>query len=52
MLEINHEKTNSPTNVNRYSYYNQADNPENMTYEHRVIKEPTISQRTEMNDGI
>lgn len=52
-LEINPEYINSPMNPNRYSYYFQENNPENITYEHRVIKPPTMAGKiTELNDGI
>lgn len=38
--------------VNGYAYYYQDRNPENITYEQRVIRQPTIiNKRTELNDG-
>ena len=52
MLELSHDFADSPLTANQYSYYNQRDNPENITYEHRVQKQPTVFQRTELNDGI
>jgi hypothetical protein len=40
------------TSQTKYSYYMQRDNPENMTYEHRVIKIPTTNNKQEINDGV
>ena len=52
-LELNSSFVNSPLNPNQYSYYNLKNNPEQMTYEHRVIKEPRqINKHLFDNDGI
>lgn len=52
-LELNSSFINNPLNPNRYSYYNQKYDPEQMTYEQRVIKDPTqVSRHLFANDGI
>lgn len=43
----------SPLNVNNYLYFKQDMDPENITFEHRVIKHPTLlNKKLELNDGI
>ena len=53
-LSLDYDYKNKPVlNPNRYDYYFQEENPENMTYEARVIKEPTYfkEKRLQLNDG-
>lgn len=51
-MNLNMAYANSPLNPNGYSFYFQDHNPENISYEQRVIKQPTIlNKRTELNDG-
>ena len=54
IMEFNSTLTNSNTNINKYSYYNLKDNPENMNFEHRVHRAPTyIKEKSlNLNDGI
>ena len=53
-LELNVSYLNQPLlNPNRFSYYYQSNNPEMMSFEHRVVLEPTIlGMNIEQNDGI
>ena len=54
-MEFDYDYVNRPVfNPNRYSYYRQQFNPENMTYEQRVVEAPTYNQdyRFEENDGV
>jgi hypothetical protein len=53
-LNLNMGYVNIPSNPNGYSYYFQDQNPENVSFEQRVIKQPTYltNRRTELNDGI
>lgn len=54
-MEFDYDYVNRPViNPNRYSYYKQRFNPENMTYEQRVVQAPTYNQeyRFEENDGV
>lgn len=52
-LEQNTSFINSPLNPNQYSYYYQKYNPEQISFEHRVIKEPTqLTRHLFANDGI
>jgi len=51
--ELNTDYINSPLNPNRYLYSNLEHNTNNMTFEHRVVKHPTlIDKKLELNDGI
>ena len=50
-LELNHQYIDAPENPNRYSYYRQRYNPENISFEQRVIKEPSYINKMEQNDG-
>ncbi len=52
-LELNSSYINSPLNPNQYSYYYQKYNPEQISFEQRVIKEPTqLTKHLFANDGI
>lgn len=52
-LRINFEESNNwQINPNKYTHYELENNPDNMTYEHRIIKEPTFIERQQLNDGI
>jgi hypothetical protein len=54
-MHLNTQFKNDPVlNPNKYSFYDMEFHPENITFEHRVIKAPTYNpnNRVELNDGI
>lgn len=52
-LEEDFEYVNNPImNPNKYRYFRQRYNPENISFEQTVVRLPTVlSQITELNDG-
>jgi hypothetical protein len=52
-LHLNIPYMNSQWNPNDYQYYNLENNPDNITYECRLIKMPTyVGKNYELNDGV
>jgi hypothetical protein len=51
-LRINFEQSHDwKNNPNRFTHYEIERNPDNMTYEQRIIREPTYIDKHQLNDG-
>jgi hypothetical protein len=52
-LHLNPALMNTWSNPNNYRMYNMENNPDNITYESRLVKTPTyLGKNHELNDGV